>query len=89
MPSEEDVLARYTWATGQCFRCARRDVDTTKVGEITAQSREVVPVRACGGCVLDLEAERRRVSERKGIAYRPGHVGEVVDAGPHGRSVES
>lgn len=76
MPSEEDVLARYWWAVGQCFKCARSEVDTTNVGEIVAQSGEAVPVRACRDCVLDLEAVRRRAAERKGLRYEPGHVGE-------------
>lgn len=72
---DEAILALYSWATDNCFRCGRTEVDTTLIASIRTQSGEQQPVRACRACVLDLETERRRDAERHGREYIPGHVG--------------
>lgn len=64
MQSEEDVLSRYSWACGDCFRCARRAVPTALVDELTVRSGERHGLRACRRCVLLIEQERSREAER-------------------------
>ncbi|GHJ21592.1 hypothetical protein TPA0909_32060 [Streptomyces albus] len=54
----EDVLDHYTWATGDCFKCAGREIPTARVGRITAQSGATHPVRACRDCLWQMEAQR-------------------------------
>lgn len=75
MPSEDEILACYSWATGTCFRCARLDVATTRMAWIIPRSGEAYDVRACQHCVLDLEAARRRLAARRGEEYEPGRLG--------------
>lgn len=77
MPSDEKILDHYTWATGDCFRCARSDLSTTRVETIVPRSGEEHEVRACRECVLALESDRRRSVERRGEVYEPGHLGET------------
>jgi hypothetical protein len=70
----EDILALYTWEGGTCFRCARRQVPTTRVGEVRAANGDLVEVRACRDCVLALEAAKRRDAKRHGRDYQPGQL---------------
>lgn len=72
--TDNDVLVLYPWQPGDCFRCARKRVDTTEVDEITPRSGEPVPLRACQRCVLALERERARNAERGGETYTPGRL---------------
>jgi hypothetical protein len=75
MPDDaEKILALYDWTAGDCFRCARRNVDTTEVDEITPRSGKPTPLRACQSCVLILERELARSAERSGEAYTPGRL---------------
>ncbi len=71
----DDVLAAYTWSAGDCFRCATPQVPTVSVGEIDTPSGERYDIRACGRCVVAMEAERQRWARRHGLAYRPGELG--------------
>lgn len=71
---DNDVLALYPWQPGDCFRCARKNVDTTEVDEITPRSGERVALRACKWCVLTLERERAKGAQRDGETYTPGRL---------------
>ncbi|WP_030407557.1 hypothetical protein [Streptomyces albus] len=71
----EDVLDHYTWATGDCFKCAGRGIPTARVGRITAQSGDTHPVRACRDCLRQMEAQRKRDAERRAEQYEPGRLG--------------
>ncbi|MFV8127564.1 hypothetical protein [Streptomyces syringium] len=70
-----EIIALYTWAVGSCFRCARRDVDTTLLDVIDTPIGDRYEIRGCQLCVLVLEEERRRYAERRGEGYAPGHLG--------------
>ena len=69
------ILALYEWAIGTCFRCGEVDVFVTRIDEIVTPRGERYELSACGACVLNLEEERRRYAERKGIAYQAGGLG--------------
>lgn len=71
----DEILAAYTWATGDCFKCASLRLPTTRVGEIDTRSGEHYDVRACEACVLVMERERQRWLVRRGTMYRPGVLG--------------
>jgi hypothetical protein len=72
---DDEILGLYQWQTGTCFRCARAEVDTMRLQEITTRAGVCYDVRACRGCILVLEAERRRIAERQGRKYTPGQLG--------------
>jgi hypothetical protein len=76
MPDDaRDILALYDWtAGGDCFRCARKGVDTTEVDEITPRSGERVTLLACQRCVVILERQRARSAQRDGEPYTPGRL---------------
>lgn len=76
MPTEEKILDCYSWIPGTCFRCARADVDTARVGWVRPQAGGEHEVRACRECLLALEADRRNVAERRGEVYQPGCLGK-------------
>lgn len=72
---DDEILALYKWEpTGApCFRCAQGDLDeTTVVTEVHTPLGDHVEFRACAGCILALEAERRRFAEKVGVKYEPG-----------------
>jgi hypothetical protein len=71
----DEILGLYPWSSGACFRCARGKVDTTHLAEICTPAGAHYDVRACRACVLELEDERRRYAERRGLTYRPGRLG--------------
>lgn len=75
MTCSYDVLDAYAWAVGDCFRCAKSEVPTAKVGEIGTPVGDLYTVRACEGCILEMEGERRRWAEQRGLEYEPGHLG--------------
>lgn len=72
--TDNDVLALYPWHPGNCFRCARKGVDTTEVDEITPRAGEPVELRACKWCVAFLEREREKSAQRSGGTYTPGRL---------------
>lgn len=76
MPDDaRDILALYDWtAGGDCFRCARKGVDTTEVDEITPRSGDPVALLACQRCVVILERERATNAKRGGQSYTPGRL---------------
>lgn len=76
MPTREEILACYAWERRNCFRCARANVDTAHVGWLKPRNSPRHELRACRGCVLLLEAERRRAAEQAGQEYKPGCLGE-------------
>ena len=74
-PHRDQVLALYKWEEGKCFRCARAAVPTARITQVMASSG-TYDVRACEGCVLDLEAMRRHAARNQGRPYEPGRLGE-------------
>lgn len=70
--NDHDILALYEWAPGTCFRCARSRVDTIHIREIPTPAGVLYEVRACRGCVLALEGERRAHAEQVGDVYQAG-----------------
>jgi hypothetical protein len=74
---DPELLALYEWAPGDCFRCAQTGVDTASVKQIDTPAGVRYDARACRGCVLAIEGERKRHAEETGQEYVPGHVGEV------------
>ncbi|MFJ2676425.1 hypothetical protein [Streptomyces sp. NPDC087525] len=71
----DTVLALYRWESGRCFRCALTDVYTARLDEIETPGGDIYELRACGACILDLEEERRRYAQNRGLAYEPGTIG--------------
>lgn len=69
------LLALYEWKAGTCFRCAQRDVHVTPIGHIRTPSGDTYNLTACGVCVLELELERQRYADRRGLDYQPGSLG--------------
>jgi hypothetical protein len=69
---DPEILALYEWAPGTCFRCARAGLDTIHIKEIPTPVGVLYEVRACRGCVLALEGERRVHAEQAGEDYQPG-----------------
>lgn len=78
-----EILAHYQWATGECFKCARSAVRTTRLGALCPPSGGHYEIRVCEECILELEDERRRHAERGGRKYEPGALGRTrgVDSG--------
>lgn len=72
---DEEILSLYEWTNGTCFRCARTDLDTTRIRQIDTPIGVHYDVRACRDCILDLEAQRKRHAERTGHKYVPGQLG--------------
>lgn len=66
------ILALYEWAIGTCFRCGSAGLFVTRLDSILTPRGERYDLSACGGCVLDMEEERRRHAERRGAPYQPG-----------------
>lgn len=73
--TDDQILALYQWATGTCFRCARTNVDTTRIRELDTPAGVRYDIRACRECVLDLEGERERHAKRAGHEYIAGELG--------------
>ncbi|GAA0454441.1 hypothetical protein ACFQ2B_28040 [Streptomyces stramineus] len=71
----DEIIALYVWAPGSCFRCARREVDSAKLGTIDTPIGDRYEIRACRSCILDLEKERQRQADRRGENYEPGQLG--------------
>ncbi|MFE0647519.1 hypothetical protein ACFVZH_02865 [Streptomyces sp. NPDC059534] len=69
------ILALYEWVIGACFRCGDANLFVTPIDAVVTPRGERYPLAACGGCVLDMEEERRRFAERKGEKYHPGRLG--------------
>lgn len=73
----EQILHRYTWSQGVCFRHpAGGEVDTAEVKAIHPRHGGREAVRACRACVLDMEKERQDAADRAGIPYEPGRAGQ-------------
>lgn len=73
----EQILHRYTWSQGVCFRHpASGKVDTTEVKAIHPRHGGREAVRACRFCILDMEEQRRAAALEAGLPYGPGHAGE-------------
>lgn len=72
---DAEIAGLYQWVLGACFKCAREEVETTRLGQIDTPSGACYDIRACRSCLLDLERERRRHAERVGERYRPGRLG--------------
>lgn len=70
-----EILALYEWAIGDCFRCARTGVLTTRFCELDTPIGDCYALRACESCILQLEEERRRYADRHGCEYEPGRLG--------------
>lgn len=67
------------WATGDCFRCARTGVPTTRVSDLKTPAGRSYEIRACETCARALEAARARRS-------RGGRHGvDGADPGPQAR----
>jgi hypothetical protein len=73
--ARDEIIALYEWAIGNCFRCARTELPTIRIGEIDLPAGAHYDVRACQDCALALEEERRRRAERTGQKYVPGQLG--------------
>lgn len=71
----EDVLNRYVWTSGSCFRCARLGVLVTDLDLIQTPAGATYVIRACQECVLALEDERQRAARRAQRTYEPGGLG--------------
>lgn len=69
---DRHITSLYRWEPGSCFRCARTDLDTTRISEINTRAGVKYDVRACRDCILELEAEQQRRAERAGREYVPG-----------------
>lgn len=75
----EEILRRYEWAQGVCFRHpADGEVWTTIVRTLRPRAAGDYPVRACRRCVLAIEAARKQAARRSGVKYDPGHAGDAV-----------
>lgn len=73
------ILARYDWADGHCFRHpGKGEVPTALVGIIRPRGTGVKEVRGCTGCVITIEDMRREQAGRTGSEYRPGPVRQRV-----------
>lgn len=73
---DDAILSLYEWATGACFRCARTDLDTTRLKELRPPAGVRYDVRACRACILGLEVEREHHAKRTGSEYVPGQLGD-------------
>jgi hypothetical protein len=70
------ILDLYAWAAGICFRHPDQgEVATAHVETIHPAGGGLQDVRACGECVLAMEAHRAAVAERQGKPYIPGRLG--------------
>ncbi|MFF1684558.1 hypothetical protein [Streptomyces sp. NPDC058254] len=74
----EQILALYHWDTGTCFRHPGVTTDTTVIKSLQPRIRPTEEIRACRGCVLDMEALRRAAAEGAGIPYVPGRAGDAL-----------
>lgn len=72
----EDILNLYDWAPGDCFQCARTNLDTAVVAVLHPASSPPQQVRACRICLLLLESEREAGAARAGLPYEPGRIGK-------------
>ncbi|MFE7029427.1 hypothetical protein ACFU9Y_03890 [Streptomyces sp. NPDC057621] len=59
------LIAAYEYELGSCFRCPRRQLQVTRLGEITSEEGET-PLYACRQCVEDLLAMHERSVGREG-----------------------
>lgn len=75
--NREDVLNRYVWTEGDCFRCARPHVPVTLLGHIDTPIGVAYDISACQECVLVLEGERERLALRVGRPFKPGRLGRL------------
>lgn len=75
--TDSEILSLYSWTTGSCFRCARQDLDTTRIREIDTPIGVPYDVRACRTCILDLEADQQHRAARAGALYTPGALRQV------------
>jgi hypothetical protein len=73
--NEDEILALYDWASGDCFRCAETGIDTTLIDEVHPRIGGTAEFRACRGCVLAIEAERERHARQASRRYEPGKLG--------------
>lgn len=73
----EQILHRYTWSQGVCFRHpANGKGQTAAVKIVHPRHGGREEVRACRECVLDMESERQEAANRAEIPYEPGHAGQ-------------
>lgn len=72
---QEEVLNRYVWTEGSCFRCASSRVPVTLIGRINTPAGVEYDISACQECVLVFEGERERRALRAGRPFAPGHLG--------------
>lgn len=71
----EDVLNRYVWTEGPCFRCAQVRPSVTPLGHIDTPAGMAYDISACQDCVLVLEEEREAFARRLGRPFEPGQLG--------------
>jgi hypothetical protein len=75
----QQILDLYDWQPGICFRHpGKGEVPTAVVGAIHPRGDGERGVRACEGCVLNMEDIRREEAARSGSKYEPGRLGEVL-----------
>jgi hypothetical protein len=73
----QQILDRYRWALGVCFRHPRKgQVPTAVVGHIHPQAAGEREVRGCEDCVIAMEDMRREEAARVGERYTPGCLGK-------------
>jgi hypothetical protein len=65
---DDEILSLHESATGSCFRCARTDLDTTRLKEPHQPAGVRYDVRACRACDLHLEVERHQHAARTAAA---------------------
>ncbi|MFF3453727.1 hypothetical protein ACFYXH_05235 [Streptomyces sp. NPDC002730] len=65
----EILLAAYEYELGHCFRCPRRQIQVTRVGEITSPEGET-PLYACRTCVAELLLAHDRALDPPDRRYR-------------------
>jgi hypothetical protein len=69
---DDEILSLYESATGSCFRCARTDLDATRLKELHQPAGVRYDVRACRACDRHQEVERQQHAARTGAAV-PGY----------------
>jgi hypothetical protein len=71
----QQILDTYEWEEGVCFRHpCKGEVPTAHIKTIRPPAGGIQDVRACQGCVLEMEAQRAGAAERCGQTYVPGSL---------------
>jgi hypothetical protein len=69
----QQILGRYEWEAGVCFRCpGKGEVLTAHVETIRPPAGGIQDVRACRECVVAMEEQRAAAARRRGEDYSPG-----------------